>query len=263
MTAVFVILAMRFVSVMIDDAINITGPAFVAIEFLAGVVTFIAAAWFAALIITRIGESIISTRHLRSGGLNSQMIRISARLIAILVVAYIGVIAAESFGIPVAPLIAGLGVGGLAIALAVRPTMENIVGGFILFADKPVRVGDFCSFGDKTGTVEQVGLRSTRIRALDRTMISIPNAVFANMEIVNWASCDRMLIDTTIGLRYETKPEQLRYVLVKLREMFFAHPKIDQDTARIRFVGYGASSQDIRIRVYAQTQDWNEFYAVQ
>lgn len=263
LTAVFVILAMRFTSVMIDHAINITGVVFIAIGILIDVVIFVAAAWLAALIITRIGESIISTRHLRSGGLNSQMIRIMARLITILVVAYIGVIAAESFNIPVAPLVAGLGVGGLAIALAVRPMLENIVGGFTLFADKPVRVGDFCSFGDKTGTVEQVGLRSTRVRSPDRTVISIPNAVFANMEIVNWASCNALLIHTTIGLRYETKPEQLRYILAKLREMFFAHPKIDQETARIRFVGYGASSQDIRIRVYAQTTDWNEFYAVQ
>ncbi len=135
-----------------------------------------------------------------------------SRLIAIVVAIYIGVVAADSFGIPVTPLIAGLGVGGLAIALAVRPTLENIVGGFILFADKPVRVGDFCSFGDKMGTVEEVGLRSTRLRALDRTIVTVPNAEFANMQLVNWASCDTMMIQTTIGLRYETKPEQLRYV---------------------------------------------------
>ena len=263
LTALFAILTTRFTSHLVDDAINITGITFVSVEILVGIATFLAAAWLAALVITWLGESIITARRLRSSGLNSQMVRILARLVAILAVAYIVIVATESFGIPIAPLIAGLGVGGLAIALAVRPTMENIVGGFILFADRPVRVGDFCSFGDKTGTVEQVGLRSTRIRALDRTVISIPNAVFANMEIVNWASCDRMLIDKTIGLRYETKSEQLRFVLVKLREMFFSHPKIDQDSARIRFIGYGVSSQDIRIRVYALTRDWNEFYAVQ
>ena len=83
------------------------------------------------------------------------------------------------------------------------------------------------------------------------------------MEIVNWANCDNMLIQTTIGLRYETKPEQLRYVLAKLREMLLAHPKIEQDTLRVRFVGYGTSSQDIQIRVYAMTRDWNEFFAIQ
>jgi len=215
------------------------------------------------VIITRIGEGIINARHLRAASLNSQLIRTSVRLIAIVVVIYICVVAAETFGVPVAPLIAGLGVGGLAIALAVRPTLENIIGGFILFADKPIRVGDYCSYGDKEGTVEEIGLRSTRLRVLDRTVVTVPNAEFANMQLVNWASCDSMLIDTTVGLRYETRAEQLRYVLAKLREMLFAHPKIDPDTMRVRFVGFGESSQNVRIRVYALTRDWNEWYAIQ
>ena len=263
LTSVFVILAMPLVSLIVDDAINITGTPLVVVESVLDASIFAALAWLAAQIITRIGEGIINARRLRSSSLNSQLIRTVTRLVAIVVVIYVGVVAAESFGVPVAPLIAGLGVGGLAIALAIRPTLENIIGGFILGADKPIRVGDFCSFGDKMGTVEEIGLRSTRLRALDRTIITVPNAEFANMQLVNWASCDTMLIQTTIGLRYETKPEQLRYVLVKLREMFFAHPKIEQDALRIRFVGYGASSQDIQIRVYAKTRDWSEFYAIQ
>ena len=262
LTAIFVMLEMQLLSLIVFDAINITGVPFIVVEFATEAITYLAAAWLAAIVIGRFGEGIISLRRLRPASLNSQLVRITTRLVAIVVVAYIGVVAAESFGVPVAPLIAGLGVGGLAIALAVRPTLENIVGGFILFADKPVRVGDFCAFGDKMGTVEEVGLRSTRIRALDRTLISVPNAEFANLQIVNWANCDSMLIDTVIGLRYETKPDQLRYVLTKLREMFFAHPKINQDSARIRFAGYGASSQDVWIRVYATTRDWNEFYAI-
>lgn len=263
LTSIFMILTTPLVSLIVDDVINITGFPFIAVEFLIDAINFAAVAWLAAQIITRIGEGIINARQLRRASLNSQLIRTVTRLIAIFVVIYVGVIAAESFGVPVTPLIAGLGVGGLAIALAVRPTLENIIGGFILFADRPIRVGDFCSFGDKMGTVEDIGLRSTRLRARDRTVVTVPNADFANMQLINWANCDAMLILTTIGLRYETKPEQLRYVLTKLREMFFAHPKIQQDTLRIRFVGYGASSQDIEIRVYAMTHDWNEFYAIQ
>ncbi|MEM7227056.1 MAG: mechanosensitive ion channel family protein [Pseudomonadota bacterium] len=263
LTAIFVILTVPLASLIVDDAINITGIAFVVFEFAIQAVAYAAVAWLAALLISRIGEGVINAKQLRAASLNSQMIRTITRLIALIVVIYIGVVAAESFGIPVAPLIAGLGVGGLAIALAVRPTLENIVGGFILFADKPVRVGDFCSFGPMMGTVEEIGLRSTRLRALDRTVVTVPNAEFANMQLVNWARCDQMLIETTIGLRYETKPEQLRYVLAKLREMLIAHPMIDKDSMRVRFVGYGESSQDVLIRVYAMTRDWNEFYAIQ
>jgi MscS family membrane protein len=132
----------------------------------------------------------------------------------------------------------------------------------ILFIDQPVRVGDFCSFGDKMGTVENIGIRSTQVRALDRTLISIPNSTFADMEIVNWAECDQMLIRTTIGLRYETESDQLRYVLAKLREMLHAHPRIDHNTVRVRFAGYGASSLDVDLRIYALTREWNDFYAI-
>ncbi len=93
-------------------------------------------------------------------------------------------------------------------------------------------------------------------------MVSIPNSIFVDMEIINWAKCDRMLIRNMIGLRYETEPDQMRYVLTKLREMLHAHPKIDSGTVRVRFAGYGASSLDVDIRVYALTREWNEFYAI-
>jgi MscS family membrane protein len=91
----------------------------------------------------------------------------------------------------------------------------------------------------------------------------VPNAKFSDMEIINWARCDMLQILATIGLRYETELEQLRYVLAKLREMCLAHPKVDNDTLRIRFIGYGSSSLDIQIRVYALTRNWNEFFAIQ
>jgi MscS family membrane protein len=129
-------------------------------------------------------------------------------------------------------------------------------------AKDPLHIGDFCSFGDKTGTIESIGVRSTKLRALDRTLISIPNAALADMQLINYAKCDRMLIMTTIGLRYETEPDQLRYVLIKIREMLHAHPRIDSETIRVRFFEYGASSLDIQMRIYALTRDWNEFFAI-
>ena len=159
-------------------------------------------------------------------------------------------------------LITGLGSGGLAVALAVRPTLENLIGGFVLYLDRPVQVGDFCSFGDKLGTVENIGVRSTQIRALDRTQITVPNATFADMEIVNWARCDQMLIQEILEVRYETKPDQLRVILTKLREMLQAHPRIDPDTVRVSFDGYGDSALKINIRVYAKTRNWNDFFEI-
>src|SRR3546814_19281470 len=128
------------------------------------------------------------------------MLRLVARIVGTLGGIVILAVGAQEMGLPVLSLLAGLGIGGLAVALAIRPTLENLIGGFILFLDKPIRVGDFCTFGSQSGTVESIGVRSTQIRALDRTTISIPNAQFADMQIITWASCDEMLNDTRLSI---------------------------------------------------------------
>jgi len=169
---------------------------------------------------------------------------------------------ANRLGIPVYGIVAGPGVGGLAIALAAQPTIENLIGGLNLFADKPIRVADFCKYGDAVGTVEAIGIRSTRIRGIDRTLTTIPNAALAKMPIVNLTRRDQMLIQAVIGLRYDTTPEQLRYILVRLREMLLGHPRVHPEPARARFIGFGASSLDIEVFAYVMTSDWNVFLGI-
>jgi len=173
-----------------------------------------------------------------------------------------GIALLQNLGFNVTGLLAGLGVGGLAVALAAQKTVENLFGGVAITVDQPVRVGDFCAFGDKVGTVEDIGLRSTRIRTLDRTVVSIPNAEFAQIQIENFATRDRMRVIVTLGLRYETTPDQLRHVLAGLRELLVAHPRILPDPCRVRFVAFGAYSLDLEVFAYVDTQDYNEFLAV-
>jgi MscS family membrane protein len=168
----------------------------------------------------------------------------------------------DSFGFSVAALIAGLGVGGIAVALAAQKTVENLFGGITLYSDQPVRVGDFCRFGDQVGTVEEIGMRSTRVRTLDRTLVAIPNAEFSNLKLENFAKRDRMRLYATIGVRYETTPEQLRYILVEVRRLLYAHERVTPDPARIRFVGFGAYSLDLELFAYVNTSDWNEFLGI-
>jgi len=168
----------------------------------------------------------------------------------------------QQAGLNVTGLIAGLGVGGLAVALAAQRTLENLFGGVTLTADQPVRVGDFCKFGDRVGTIEDVGLRSTRIRTLDRTLVTVPNAQFSQIEIENFASRDRIRLHFVLGLRYETTPDQLRHVLTELRKLLIAHPKIHPDPARVRFTSFGAYALDVEVFAYVTTTDWNEFLAV-
>jgi MscS family membrane protein len=180
--------------------------------------------------------------------------------VVVVVIGVLGVLG--SLGVNISAAVAGLGVGGIAVALAAQKTIENLFGGITLFADRPVRVGDFFRYGGQVGTVEEIGLRSTRVRTLDRTVVSIPNAEFSNMALENFAKRDRMRLWTMIGVRYETTPDQLRFLLARLREILLAHPRVTEDPARVRFVGFGAYSLDMEVFAYVNTPDWSEFLQI-
>jgi MscS family membrane protein len=246
----------------INHQIAVFGSFSILVADMATILINAGAVWLLWLVMLAIFERIIQARDIPEDSFDAHLWRLGARTIGTLAsVAIIGN-AAQNLGLPLYSVVAGLGIGGLAVALAIRPTLENLIGGIVLYLDQPVRIGDFCSFGDKTGTVEAIGVRTSKIRALDRTLISIPNSALADMQLINWAKCDRMLITTTIGLRYETENDQLRYVLAKFREMLHAHPKIDSETVRVRFADFGQSSLDIGVRIYALTRDFNEFHAI-
>jgi MscS family membrane protein len=175
-------------------------------------------------------------------------------------IAVIGLL--QALGFNVTGLIAGLGIGGVAIALAAQKTIENLFGGLTVMADKPVRIGDFCRFGDKSGWVEDIGFRSTRIRTLERTVLAVPNAEFSAVQIENLAERDRSRLFATLGLRYETTPDQLRAVLISLRKILIGHPKVASDLLRVRFAAFGASSLDVEVNAYVMTADAMEFQAI-
>lgn len=246
----------------VNVELNVGGTFSTLFDSFVTMVIYVALVWAFWLVVKLVFEWIILSPRIPDVSLDADLLRLSAHIIGVIGAVLILARGLQDLGLPVLSLLTGLGLGGLAVALAIRPTFENLIGGVILFSDRPVSVGDFCSFGDLAGTVEKIGMRSTQVRAPDRSLISIPNSKFADMEIINWAQCDKMMILTTIGLRYETRPDQLRFALVKLREMFYAHPKIDPENVRVRFSGYGASSLDIAIRVYALTRDWDEFHAI-
>jgi MscS family membrane protein len=175
----------------------------------------------------------------------------------LIVVAVLAVL--ENVGFNVGGILAGLGVGGLAVALAAQETVKNFFGGVALIADQPVRVGDLCRFGDKMGTVEDISLWSTRVRTLDRTVISIPNAQFAAMQLENLTRRDRIWLHTSIGLHYDTTPVQLRKVLAEIEQMLHTHPKVDRQGARALFAGFGGPSLHIEIFAYILTSQFQEY----
>ncbi len=174
------------------------------------------------------------------------------------VIAFLG-----TLGFDVTTGLAALGIGGIALALGAQKTVENFVGSVTLIADQPIRVGDFCKVGETTGTVEQIGMRSTRLRTNDRTVVTIPNGDFSSQRIENYAHRDRVWFHPTFGVRCDTSPDQIRYLLVELRSILYAHPKIDPESARVRFVGVGASSYNLEVFSYVMTADYNEFLEIQ
>ncbi|MBE0607564.1 MAG: mechanosensitive ion channel family protein [Deltaproteobacteria bacterium] len=185
------------------------------------------------------------------------------RLFRATVVAVTGLVFLHRAGGDLTAILTGLGIGGLAIALAAQKTLENLLGGVMIITDEPMRVGDFCRVADQTGTIEDIGLRSTRIRTLSRTVVAIPNGQLAVANVENFSLRDKFWFRHLIGVRYETTADQLRYLLAGIRAMLYSHPKVERDGARIRFVGFGGSSLDLEIFAYVSATEMPVFLGIQ
>jgi MscS family membrane protein len=164
-----------------------------------------------------------------------------------------------AFGYPVATVLAGLGIGGIALAFGAQKTIENLFGSISLASDQPFRVGDFVRIEDFVGNVEHIGMRSTRIRTLDRTLVSIPNGKLAEMRIEDFASRDRILLATTIGVVYETTRAQIEHIVSGMEKVLRDHPLIWPDTVVVRFAALGASSLDLEVMAWFRTSDFDVF----
>jgi MscS family membrane protein len=164
-----------------------------------------------------------------------------------------------AFGYPVTTVLAGLGIGGVALAFGAQKTVENLFGSVALAVDQPFRLGDFVKIEDFVGNVERIGMRSTQVRTLDRTLITLPNGMLADMRIEDYASRDRIRLSTTIGVVYGTTRAQLERIIAGMEQVLRGHPRIWPDTVVVRFVGFGASSLDIEVMAWFVTTDYNVF----
>jgi MscS family membrane protein len=188
--------------------------------------------------------------------LTRKMLKILAVIIGALTICYIA-------GINISAALTGLGIGGLAIAFAAQKTLENLFGGIMIISDQPIHVGDFCKVGAYSGTVEEIGLRSTYIRTIGRTLVSIPNGQLAVMNIENVSRRDKILFNHTVGLRYETTSDQLRYVVDEIRRMIFEDAKMESATARVRVVKFADSSINIEVFAYVLEKEYEVFLEIQ
>jgi MscS family membrane protein len=219
--------------------------------------------FWCALRVTGLTMQRLQTHAIRAGRIGTGTLMLLAeRLVKALVLIVAGLAILGTIGFNLTTVLAGLGIGGLAIAFAAQKTLENLFGGVSLLGDEVIRVGDFCRIGDRVGTVEDISLRSTRIRTLDRSELSIPNGSLATMNIENFAVRDKILFNPTFGVRYETTPDQLRYLLAEVRRMLYEHSKVESESARIRLAGFENNALSLEIFSYVLTPDSTEFTAI-
>jgi MscS family membrane protein len=224
--------------------------------------TITAIIWMILLLTGWAERLLVKRRRQRSG--SASVLRLFRRLIDVLAL-FGGVLFTLHyyFGVNISAALAGLGVGGIAIALAAQKTLENVVAGVSLIADQALRVGDSVNLGDVQGTVVEVGLRSTRILTMNRTLVSLPNGQMATMKLETVSTRDKFLFHHMIGLQYETSQAQLLSVMDGIRDVLRSHGAADSGSLRVRFISFGPSALEIEVFTYLFARDWNNFLEIQ
>jgi MscS family membrane protein len=205
-------------------------------------------------------EALHQARIHHRGGESILILMQRLNRVGILIVAL--VVALALLGLNVTTTLAGLGIGGLAIALAAQKTLENLIGGLSLLLDKAVQTGDFCKIGDRVGKVEDIGLRSLKLRLLDQNLLVVPNGVLAQMQFENMKERPKLLISQSFSLRIETRLEQLRFVLDSVQTMLNEEPAIESGTSRVRVTNFAGAAFELELFAYGKTSDWAELTAI-
>jgi len=167
----------------------------------------------------------------------------------------------QEFGYDITGLIASFGVVGLAFSLAAQDTAANVFGFTAIVSDNPFKVDDYIVTSDFAGIVEQVGVRSTRVRKLDQSLVTVPNNTLTNAPVTNWSRLSKRRLDFYIGVTYDTNSAQMRSLLDRLREMLKARETVDPESVMVYFVEFGNSALQIRIIAYILLADWGEWTA--
>jgi MscS family membrane protein len=167
------------------------------------------------------------------------------------------------FGVDPTAALAGIGVGGVAVALAAQKTLENVIGGLSIIFDRTVRVGDFIGAGTTVGTVTSIGLRSTSLRTVDRTVVSVPNGQIANLTLENYSRRDKFKLQQTLSLHYGTTEEQVRRICEGVAKRLREDARVESDSARACLLRFGSSSLDVEVFAYCRARDWAHFLEIQ
>lgn len=191
------------------------------------------------------------------------IIRLASTLLKAVVIVIGAVVILYMMGVNLTAVLAGLGVGGIAVAFAAQKTIENLFGGIMIASDRPIRVGDLCGAGDYSGTVVDIGLRSTRLRTAARTIVSVPNGQLSQMSLENFSMRDKILFNHKILLGFETSADQLRFILERIQELLQNHSKLEPATHPVRLIGFKKSGFELELFAYVLETEFDAFLQVQ
>ncbi len=218
-------------------------------------------------LLTRVTRAISSRigASLSSRGMYAErsIVSLIRRFVEVSIFIMVTQVVLHGLGFNVSAALAGVGIGTLALGLGAQKTFENMFGGVSILFDKVILIGDTCKVNNQTGVVEDIGLRSTRLRTPERTLLSIPNGTMATAVIENLRFRDKFLCQQVIRLRYDLSPDHVRFVLGEIRELLLENPKVEDSTSRVRFLRFSDYSLDMEIYCYILEPDYNAYLATQ
>ena len=200
----------------------------------------------------RIGASLTSRGMLAERSIVSLL----RRFVEVVIFLFVALFVLHGLGFDVSTALAGVGIGGLALGLGAQKTFENMFGGVSILFDKVIQVGDPCKINNQMGTVEDIGLRSTRLRTLERTLLNIPNGTMASATIENLRFRDKFLCQQTIRLRYDLSAEHVQFVLGKIRQLLQDDPKVEDSSSRVQFLRFAEYALEVEIYAYILEPDY-------
>jgi MscS family membrane protein len=203
----------------------------------------------------RIGASFTSRGMLAERSIVSLL----RRFVEVVIFLFVALVVLHELGVDVSTALAGVGIGGLALGLGAQKTFENMFGGVSVLFDKVIQVGDPCKINNQTGIVEDIGLRSTRLRTTERTLLTIPNGTMATATIENLRFRDKFLCQQTLRLRYDLSPDHIRFVLQEIRQLFLDDPKVEDASARVQFVKFAEYALELEIFLYILEPDYASY----
>ena len=256
LTPLAIILLAGFVGPLLDKILRISGRPLVVIAYAQTIALFLSAAWLCLIGANLLGETIVTSDHLRPHSLDSQLIRLGARFVGIVVAIGLLMRAGDELGFPAYSILAGLGVGGLAVALAARDSLANLLGSVLIMFEKPFRVGHLIRVSGSEGTVEDVGFRSTRIRTADNSLISIPNNAVVNATVENLSLRPARRQRFFVQVTYDTPRDKLEALVNGIKQLLADHPFTNKTNFQVRFNNFSDSSLDILVMFHLTVADY-------